>query len=298
MDKVALNFEKIKGAPVWGSLLPAMGIGLGAHHIAKKQEEKGKRVNPLLVGSLAGLALPAFQGLQGKGIFPALNRWGVKGLAASTAEQLGESSMRNRKGYLSGWLPSATGSEAGPASDWLRNLKEAYPDTWAEKLYYSKLPRPSGRESVVNSYLQNSGQFGTYQKALMDDINKREALMGVKPLGTVGDDWMDKPAAVNYNLPVNLTKREVFADPALTFYEKADISRIMDEASQTGKQGIISSGDIARGVVGAGLGYTGANLFGKVFGSVFGGLSPKSQRIIQNTGALAGLLRNTGIWQN
>ena len=282
MNKQALDttstWAQLRGHPLLGSALPAAGLGYGAYALSKKQKEKGKKTNPLLNAAIASSILPIIQGVQGYGIGPALNRWGLKGIGASKAETLGRSEMKNRPRYTNAWMLGAASGlksdlKASPATQYLMDTIDKFPDNWREELGNNQLPRLSLRDQVIPRVYKDHNALESYLKS------------------------MEKPASITYNVPVTLTKREVLADPALTFYEKADIHRIMDQAS-FGDGGFINTKDITRGVVGAGLGAAGAGLFGKVFGSVFGGLSPKSQRIVQGTGALAGLLRNTGIWTN
>ena len=82
-------------------------------------------------------------------------------------------------------------------------------------------------------------------------------------------------------------------DPYLAPQEKARALMHLDNASG-GRPGLITVNDITKAVVGAGIGYASANLFGRVLGGLFGGLSPQTQRSIQQGGAVAGLLVNTG----
>ncbi len=268
------KLRNMKGAPIIQSALPASILGLSAYSLANKFKDKDddSKLKPILSGLGVASILPLIQAYQGFGILPSLNRFGLKGLGASKNDVLGRSDMKNRHNYTKKWLAGTLGTE-GPAKKYLSGLQAKYPDTWNAELSHQPLTALSGQEKGVGSIMSDTG--------LGNDMDsKLESIL--------------KTSKVNFNVPVTLTKREVLADPNLTFYEKANIHRIMNEASN-GRSGFINSTDITRGVIGAGLGAVGAGLFGKVFSSVFGGLSSKSQRILQGTGALAGLLRNTGV---
>ena len=93
----------------------------------------------------------------------------------------------------------------------------------------------------------------------------------------------------------------IMMDPILSSYEKAvAMESVRRAAEQSTQKGLVSVGDLVRGAIGAGVGYLGANLIGKVLGFTFG-MSPDSQKTLGMAGALGGLLGNTGVirssWQ-
>lgn len=93
----------------------------------------------------------------------------------------------------------------------------------------------------------------------------------------------------------------IMIDPVLSSYEKAvALDTVRRAAESSTAKGLVSVGDLVRGAIGAGMGYTGANLMGKLLGFTFG-MSPGSQKTLGYAGALGGLLGNTGVirggWQ-
>ena len=87
----------------------------------------------------------------------------------------------------------------------------------------------------------------------------------------------------------------IMVDPILSPYEKAvAIDTVRRAAGAPTAKGLVSVGDLVRGAIGAGMGYMGANLMGKLLGFTFG-MSPQSQKTLGQAGALGGLLGNTGV---
>ena len=101
------------------------------------------------------------------------------------------------------------------------------------------------------------------------------------------------PPGYQQTIPAHYTMSQIENDPYLAPQEKARAMMHLDNASG-GRPGLITVNDITKAVVGAGIGYASANLFGRVLGGLFGGLSPQTQRSMQQGGAIAGLLVNTG----
>lgn len=99
----------------------------------------------------------------------------------------------------------------------------------------------------------------------------------------------------DYISPFPGTQNIILADPNLSAYEKAvAIQTVQNALSQSDKRGLFTVGDLVRGAIGAGLGYAGAGLAGKLLGFAFG-LSPKSQKRLRQVGTVGGILANTGV---
>jgi len=93
----------------------------------------------------------------------------------------------------------------------------------------------------------------------------------------------------------NYTMAEIDRDENMGPAAKARAMDIVGRAGGSGKTGLISGTQIAEGVVGLGIGFGAANLFGKVLSATFSGISPIVQRRLSQVGAVAGMLKNTGI---
>lgn len=95
-------------------------------------------------------------------------------------------------------------------------------------------------------------------------------------------------------VPLVSSLRLIERDPFMTEAQEEDIQRILARAGVLAnkERGLISTGDIVRATVGAGGGYLGGRMLGAILG-----LGSANKRRLQGVGALAGLLRNTGIWR-
>jgi len=92
----------------------------------------------------------------------------------------------------------------------------------------------------------------------------------------------------------------VLGDPRIPANQKRELLRVLHGGaaqSQDPLKGLLTTGDVVRGAVGAGVGSVAAKYLGTVFGGVFGGLKPSTLEKVQNAGALAGMLRGTGVWR-
>lgn len=92
------------------------------------------------------------------------------------------------------------------------------------------------------------------------------------------------------------TQNLILMDPVLSPYEKAVAISAVNQAQHQSdnRVGLVTTGDLMRGAIGAGLGYLGAKLFGKLLGIGFD-LSPGAQRNIGRAGIIGGILGNTGV---
>ena len=89
----------------------------------------------------------------------------------------------------------------------------------------------------------------------------------------------------------------LITDPILNPAEKATAFRTLAGAMQSrNDQGLITTGDLVRGAMGAGLGYAAGSLVGRTMGAVFGA-PPELQQTLGRIGLVGGLLRASGIWR-
>ena len=102
------------------------------------------------------------------------------------------------------------------------------------------------------------------------------------------------PMGASMGIPAHYTAQQIDNDPYMSPMEKAKALMIIEQASN-GRPGLISWRDVSRAAIGAGIGYAGATLFGKVLSGIFGGIAPSSQRRLQQAGTVAGMLVNTGV---
>ncbi len=95
-------------------------------------------------------------------------------------------------------------------------------------------------------------------------------------------------AQVNFNR----AQQDLINDPTLSLWGKMhSLTALQDAANEKPKSGpMISVGDVARGAVGAGLGYGVGTIMGKMFG-----VAPETLSTFQHMGMGLGTLMNTGI---
>ncbi len=111
---------------------------------------------------------------------------------------------------------------------------------------------------------------------------------------------MIKVAQYNPFISIDNSMSKIVNDPFLTPEQKGDTIRVLHggaSVSPHSLQGLVSTRDIVRGAVGAGIGGITAKYLGTVLGGVFGGLSKNTMNKVQNVGAFAGMLRGTGLWR-
>lgn len=136
---------------------------------------------------------------------------------------------------------------------------------------------------------------------LLQDKQAMYAASGGMDMSEYGDtgafstfDTFLPPQRKGFGFPANYTKQQIENDPYMGPMAKAVAVDLIDNASR-GKSGLITWSNIANAAVGAGIGYASGSLFGKTLDAVFGGLSPKTHKRLQQTGTVAGLLMNTGV---
>lgn len=111
---------------------------------------------------------------------------------------------------------------------------------------------------------------------------------------------MEKFAQYSPFISTEDSVQRVRSDPYLTPTQKNDIIRVLyggASNSQNSLQGVMSTKDVVKGAIGAGIGGWVAKSLGTAVGGAFGGLSDKTLNKVQNVGAFAGMLRGTGLWQ-
>lgn len=94
-------------------------------------------------------------------------------------------------------------------------------------------------------------------------------------------------------IPVHYTAVQIANDPNLSYYERARLLEILDNADASGS-GLLTGRNIVSGAVGAGVGYLAARALGGVMSTVFGTLDNKTRNTLQGIGMVAGMLKNTG----
>lgn len=88
----------------------------------------------------------------------------------------------------------------------------------------------------------------------------------------------------------------VMSDPTLDPVQKAQGLIIVNKAAENESRGLITTGDVIRGAVGAGLGLGAGVIAGKSLGALFT-LPANTQKVLAGTGAVGGLLKATGVWK-
>jgi hypothetical protein len=95
-------------------------------------------------------------------------------------------------------------------------------------------------------------------------------------------------------IPVSYSLNLINSDPFLTLGEK-EITGMVLEGAEGGNSGLVSSRDVARSAIQAGVGGGVGILFGKTVGALLS-LPPPVTRRLSVVGAIAGALTNTGLF--
>lgn len=96
----------------------------------------------------------------------------------------------------------------------------------------------------------------------------------------------------NHGFSSGHARTDIESDRFLAPQHKRFISNSMPE-----RRGMITGGDVARGLIGAGVGYATAGLVGSTLGTIFG-MSRSTQRKLRAGGAIAGAIYNTGLFKS
>ena len=97
----------------------------------------------------------------------------------------------------------------------------------------------------------------------------------------------------NY-IPISDTQMMIMQDPYISPVDKNQILGYLNEASGGKDKGLISTKQLVSAGVGAGLGYAGANMAGRLLGGIFG-LQPSTKKKLSRAGIVAGLLYGSGV---
>ena len=95
-------------------------------------------------------------------------------------------------------------------------------------------------------------------------------------------------------VPIGSAMHLVAGDPYLSADQKGQFYGFLTSASDGNRRGLLHPSNVIKAGIGAGLGYTGANVAAKVLGSVFG-LQPSTKKTLRRMGALAGALLGSGV---
>jgi hypothetical protein len=168
-------------------------------------------------------------------------------------------------------------------------------------------PKESRRRAAILAALGVGGGFLLNSPQLLQNMSDPDKGINwnVGKIATAGlqkrafsTSWQSPPVVNREryidNIPLSYTRGQLMRDNFMSSDEKVRAMMALDLPQ---KSGLVSWNDVARGAVGAGLGYVGGDLFGRALSVFFGRMEPKTQRTLQNAGAVAGVLRNTGVLQ-
>lgn len=96
----------------------------------------------------------------------------------------------------------------------------------------------------------------------------------------------------NHGFSSGHARADIESDRFLAPQHRRFISNSMPE-----RRGMITGGDVARGLIGAGVGHATAGLVGSTLGTIFG-MSRATQRKLRAGGAVAGAIYNTGLFKS
>lgn len=104
--------------------------------------------------------------------------------------------------------------------------------------------------------------------------------------------------AFSRRFSTNETRRLLAADAGLSPVQRLQVLSLVDSAERQSPEyrGLISTRDIVRAGVGAGIGYVAAKTTAGILGRAVGMPSNLQHRLTQ-AGAIGGALRGSGIWQ-
>lgn len=126
-----------------------------------------------------------------------------------------------------------------------------------------------------------------YFDDMFDEDPEAEA-DGLRPYAS---PWATRPT-----IPKSYVLGQIAGDQYLSSLDKATALGLVRDAGGSKPTGLISWRDIGRAAVGAGVGAVAGNMLGKGLGLLYsGGLTAGTTRKLQAAGALAGILRATGV---
>jgi 2'-5' RNA ligase len=123
----------------------------------------------------------------------------------------------------------------------------------------------------------------------------RDETMKIATYGDSAPNWFGGNVDNNKPFRTRDAVSTVFADPTMGVAERGVIFNMLATASQENNRPLITTPDLVRSAVGAGLGYVVGSLAGRALGAVFG--LPESTRLsLARVGAVGGVLRSAGVW--
>jgi len=306
------------GGPLTGSLAQALvlgGLGYGGGQLVGRLS--GRRLDPHRTGMAGALALGGLGPLLNlpglsRGYHAAKNvplrdklrtmnidwaKWADPKVRARFIEGAGEHlpvteqtrALRNAEwlNFMEDWLSGQRGDPERPSLS---------PATPRRSQILSEAIRPYTPEPSDQT-LEYLGQraateYPSYLK--MGSAKRADVDYGLAGGMNLKFDTFLPPGRQSFGFPAHYTIQQIENDPYMGPMAKAKAVYTIRNASN-GKSGLIGWGDVARAGVGAGMGYAGAKLFGKVLDGTFGGLAPKTHKRLQAAGVIAGLLMNTGV---
>jgi len=279
-----------------GRALLLGGAGYGAGRLGAAVLDKDKKYDANRIGMATALGLMplALHGNGGK------LWWNLKGKHAPGVSKMGNPYEN---------MPITADSTAADRANKMLGEKSQYPNWYNALPTMEQLKNPTpvqpGSPVYANSQpdIPVSIKMSAHKalrrtlrkKAFVLKLQEKRAALDYGESG-IGGSFATflPPESVNYGIPARYTMQQLDADPYMGPASKARLKALIERGS-SGKSGLISWGDIARGAVGTGIGYGTAALAGKTLGAIYGGVSPIVQRRLQQAGAVAGLLSGTGI---
>ena len=132
-------------------------------------------------------------------------------------------------------------------------------------------------------------QWEQFDTAMTDKYTKEKELPGLGKEGSYTNALSDKPS-----VPVEHSLNIIYNDKFLTGEEKRNAILPFAHSGE-GPTGLVSTQDLTQGAIRAGFGLGAGYIAGKTLGAVFGAPSIVTNTL-SATGALAGILKNTGVF--
>lgn len=120
-------------------------------------------------------------------------------------------------------------------------------------------------------------------------VNKVAGAYRTRGAGVRGP-YLPGPGPFDHGFSAGHAREDIASDPYLTPQQRQQLISGMPAG-----RGMVTGDDLARGLMGAAIGYAGAGVLGTTLGAMFG-MSRPTQRKLRAAGAIAGALRNTGVF--
>jgi hypothetical protein len=172
-----------------------------------------------------------------------------------------------------------------------RSLQKIAPQATKPMIRRASYDGTCSINDVYSGLEKLSGFFGDYSPPQPGQLGLPGSPLsygGISPytpgMGVIGGNQFGIGQALN----------TVLTDTTLSPTQRVVAIKSLTQAAQGDGGGLISTKDLIRGAVGAGVGYGAATLFGKTLGAVFG-LPAQTQQKLSRIGAVGGLLNGLGI---